>query len=1111
MMRHSLLISAACAAVLLFFRCLPGCAAPADSHPPIPIRFSLKEAGFVTLVIEDSTGKRMRNLVSDTPFPAGQNVVYWDGADESGGVKADAGGLFQTRGQLVSAGRYRVRGLFHKGLDPRYEFSVYTEGKPAWRTPDGTGRWLADHTPPVDVLYLPGENPRLLISSYVAEGGDSMVWTDLEGRKLAGIRWVGGQWTGALHLARDAGPQAVPGVEAYALSSWPVDKTATKISVRLSTLTGTKDTLLRQIELDPATATFKGDLPVGQRRAAEKRYVGGLAAHNGLVAINLIRHGQLVFLSAKDGKTLATATLPDARGLAFDKQGRLLALVGRVLRRYDLSKLDLSGDKTVTLPAPEVLVSNLENPDRIFMAESGEIYISDWGKSHQVKIFSAAGKPVRNIGKPGGAQLGAYDTSRMSHPSGMALLPDGRLWVAEESYSPKRVSVWSREGNFARAFYGPPQYGGGGHLSSDKAAFFYYDNAGMQFALDWNAGTWKLANIYHLPDEDKSGLVEFSNPSRGTNDGPQMPIDLNGRRYLTNVFNAGATDMADIAGVWLLKNGVAVPTAAVGEATGWPKLREPQFEARWPAGEYALLKKYYPGRSPDLFAWSDANGDALVQPEEVTIQKLPNKHNSKTNGVYRIGHVYLAPDLSITTTFGFQLKPRGFSTAGAPLYNAQDAASPFQEAQNLSFASGHDVIASGDWTVVTGNPVKGFQNGALKWTYPNQWPSLHEGHDAPAQQYPGQLIGTTKIIGPPVTPPGSDAGPLWAYNGDAGQIYLFTTDGLFVSQLFLTGHKIKARQWESLPATRNTSLVGIAQPGENFFPTIQQTSDGKVYLVTGKEHSSLVRVDGLETIQRLPAMNIEVTPALLAQAAEYSARRQAEQDQPPQAKNLAVAVRQTPPVMDGKLDDWAGAQWAQIDEKTQASIVVDKTNLYAAFRTGEADLLNNSGESIPSLFKTGGALDLMRGVDPKANRTQSTPREGDLRLLVTRVGTQTKAALYRPVSGAARKAGTEPVVFASPWRSVNFDSVEDVSTLVRLAAQGGNYEFSIPLSALGLKPATGLEIRGDIGVLRGEKGNTLQRQYWSNQATGLVNDVPGEALLEPARWGHLRFEAAPNP
>ncbi|MEI9897024.1 MAG: hypothetical protein WDN28_24980 [Chthoniobacter sp.] len=40
-----------------------------DEHPPIPVHFTLREPGFVTLVIDDAQGNRVRNLLSEEPFP----------------------------------------------------------------------------------------------------------------------------------------------------------------------------------------------------------------------------------------------------------------------------------------------------------------------------------------------------------------------------------------------------------------------------------------------------------------------------------------------------------------------------------------------------------------------------------------------------------------------------------------------------------------------------------------------------------------------------------------------------------------------------------------------------------------------------------------------------------------------------------------------------------------------------------------------------------------------------------------------------------------------------------------------------------------------------------
>jgi hypothetical protein len=66
----------------------------------------------------------------------------------------------------------------------------------------------------------------------------------------------------------------------------------------------------------------------------------------------------------------------------------------------------------------------------------------------------------------------------------------------------------------------------------------------------------------------------------------------------------------------------------------------------------------------------------------------------------------------------------------------------------------------------------------------------------------------------------------------------------------------------------------------------------------------------------------------------------------------------------------------------------------------------------------------------------------------------------------------------SPIKSVRFDSVLDVSDQVELregeaATERGDkvvlgaYELSVPLQVLGLKPARGQTLRGDVGVVRG--------------------------------------------
>jgi hypothetical protein len=344
-------------------------------------------------------------------------------------------------------------------------------------------------------------------------------------------------------------------------------------------------------------------------------------------------------------------------------------------------------------------------------------------------------------------------------------------------------------------------------------------------------------------------------------------------------------------------------------------------------------------------------------------------------------------------------------------------------------------------------------------------------------------------------------------------MYLLTADGLFVATLF---HDIRLRpNWAMPAATRGMDVTDVSLHDENFWPSITQTATGQVYLVDGAR-ASLVRIDGLDTVRRLPEQKLTVTTGELAQARDWFAAAEAARQAAAVRQPLRVARLETPPAVDGNLDDWpASTAWAVIDRRgtranfnsdskpydASAAVCVADGRLLMAFRTTEKDLLRNSGETPTALFKTGGCLDVMLGTNPQADPQRDRPVAGDLRLLVTMVKDQTRAVLYRAVVPGTK----EPVAFSSPWRTITLDSVEDISPQVLLATDGnGRFELSVPLTALGWNPTAGPSFRGDVGLLRGNGFQTLQRVYWSNKATAITSDVPSEAELTPRLWGEWR-------
>ncbi|MEI6519074.1 MAG: hypothetical protein WCO98_03410 [bacterium] len=1074
-------------------------------QPPIPVKFSIPEDGYVTLVIEDSNGIRVRNLVSEKYFPKGDNIIGWDGTDDLGrDVDAAKHGLYRIPAHPVQPGDYKVRGLWHKAIDPKYELSVYNEGNPPWGTPDHTGAWLANHTPPQAALFVPAEKsptgePIVLLGAYVTEGPDGLIWTDLDGNKRGGMKWLGGAWTAAPFLTADNGTEAVAEVSAYAASVWETGKLSNLAELRVTALSVNPDkSPLAQKLLDKLVLK----LEIGTAKDATWKIndMSGFAVYNSIMVFSFNLLNKIMFVNIKTGKILGSSPLDGPTGMTFDAKGQLLILSGKKLLKF--AKID----ETAKLPEAVTVIDNLEDPVGITLDKDGNIYISDRGNSHQVKVFTADGKLIRAIGNPGAPKTGPYDQMHMNSLMGIAIDSRNQLWVTERHFVPKRVSVWTLDGKFIKAFYGPTQYGGGGKLDpADKNKYYYAEGktGGMEFKIDWPTGTWKLTNVTYLSTPGQLKLPGSA---------PDTALYLNGHRYFTNCYNDNPTTGAAIAFLFIDINGVATPVAAMGRANSWDILKDDSFKTIWPTDtDLKGDMNKNNGKNQAFFIWNDTNGDRQIQKEEITMKQG------------KVGTLSVMPDLSFCVSSingnSIQYSPASINKDGVPTYDITKGKVLATGVKGPASSGGNQILVDKDNNVVLTLGVEpfhqyslcGVKNGKAVWSYPSVWPGLHASHSAGRPSFPGELIGTTRLLGGFVTPKDSDAGPLWAVNGNMGNMYIFTSDGLFVATIFEDVRN--GVLWKMPAAKRGMSLKGITLHDENFWPTLNQTPDGTIYIMDGN-NASLVRLDGIESIRRISITPLKVTAEDLQKANKYLLNIEKQRQQEQGNGILKVAMPTTAPVVDGKLDDWNNAEWVDIEKAgvkanfnstsmpydVRGAVAIADGTLFAAWNTGDAKLLQNTGEQANSPFKTGGCLDIMLATDPTAKPDRKSPTAGDLRLLITMVANKIKAVLYRPVVPGTPDA--EKIPFSSPWRTITFDKVEDVSSKVKLAFdKTGNYEISVKLDTLGFTPKAGMKVKGDIGILRGSDGQTTARVYWSNKATAIVADVPSEAELLPDLWG----------
>ena len=93
------------------------------------------------------------------------------------------------------------------------------------------------------------------------------------------------------------------------------------------------------------------------------------------------------------------------------------------------------------------------------------------------------------------------------------------------------------------------------------------------------------------------------------------------------------------------------------------------------------------------------------------------------------------------------------------------------------------------------------------------------------------------------------------------------------------------------------------------------------------------------------------------------------------------------------------------------------------------------------------------------------------------------------------------------WKE-KVDEVSEVNDLpMHCKAEKDSYvvEVGVPWSVIGVQPAAGLKLKGDVGVIFGNAGGTRNfvRSMWSDKtpATGVNNDVPTEMRIHPNDMG----------
>ena len=1050
--------------------------------------------GKASVVIEGADGRRVRNLVTGQVFTAGSHEIAWDGLDEDG--------------LLVAPGNYRWRAISHPGIKPELQMYFYAPGKAPW----ASHSWLADHSNPTSAAAF---GDKVVLGAPVAESGNNIVLADLEGNKLAAANLSSFIGLGRLYLA--LGPDRIyalnegsPGYESVrkdadgkeyvygdlTLVAWD----HSGVQQRYKGKSGEHIVIAYRKPLSEGTGWRKDRLKLTLRN------LRGAAYFDGLLYLSLHDENRILLIDPKNGAEAGEISVPAPGPIATDGKA-IYGLSGSQIFRVAAPKASASAEMLFACKLSAPIKGDAEAGSTPLTATgmavnaAGEIFLSDNGVDQNIKVYSARGKLLRELGARGGrAPSGTWQADAMRHPHGIAIDSRGRLWLAENEEAPKRISVWdTASARVTKEIFGPTPYGGSG-AGFDPADATRWFAAGSMWSLDYKTKSASIQSVlYHRTKPGQLADIVDGHNLRTVHHGDRTFIFAKGRTLqIFELFSDGSARLRAVLG-GLSGFQADAPRFSVPAVFKEHSLLKDELAAftrvSGKYGDYLINETQSKNSRDYMILWVDRNGDEVAQVDELQVAgkgpRLNIPYWSAISPGLDLGFlVENGKDWSRAT-----LKLRGFLPSGAPDWDLAEAIAtavpvPGLVPSNLQAT----MVDSQGRLLLNATPMQGVDPaGKVLWRLRNDWAGVHGSHNAPLPET-GVMQGSLGYLG---DAPFDKEGDVTVLNGNHGRFFALTTDGIYLDELF---NDVR------VALERSEMLIGGEAFGGYFN---RDPKTGRYLLQAGHGAYRIYELKGMNKLVRTGG-DLTLTAEQLNAAQKTNEARVASQLV---RKETVLRSIRDDVVLSDTPADWPGAwaaEWGDASRPfpyARVKMLRQGGNLVLGYDVKDPSPWLNTGTIQNLLFKTGDVVDFQFSTNPAASSTRSGPVTGDRRLLIADHEGKPVAVLYDfRVPGT-----TSPVAFNSPWRSTTVDRVNvltDAVITVKKSKTGYTVVARVPLATLGLPAAASDPLVGDFGVIYGDEEGTINllRSYWSNPSTGLVNDVPGETMISPGLWGTLRFE-----